>query len=51
MIVETGHYALVLALALALVNAVVPLVGHFGRDNRLIGVAPTVALAGFAFTA
>ena len=51
MIVETGHYALVLALALALVNAVVPLVGHFSRDGRLVAVAPPVALAGFAFTA
>jgi len=51
MIVETGHFALVLALALALVNAVVPLVGHYRRDGRLIAVAPSVALAGFAFTA
>ena len=51
MIVESGHFALVLALALALVNAVVPLVGHYRRDGRLIAVAPSVALAGFAFTA
>ena len=50
MIVETGHYALVLALALALVNAVVPLIGHYARDGRLIAVAPNVAIAGFAFT-
>ena len=51
MIVETGHFALVLALALALVNAIVPLVGHVRRDGRLIAVAPPVALMGFAFTA
>ena len=51
MIVETGHFALVLALALALVNAVVPLVGHLRRDGALLAVAPSVALAGFAFTA
>ncbi len=51
MIVETGHFALVLALALALVNAVVPLVGHLRRDGTLLAVAPPVALAGFAFTA
>ncbi len=51
MIVETGHFALVLALALALVNAVVPLIGHFTRDGRLLAVAVPVALAGFAFTA
>ncbi len=51
MIVETGHYALVLALTLALVNAVVPLYGHYARDGRLLGTAPSVALAGFGFTA
>ena len=51
MIVETGHFALVLALALALVNSVVPLVGHVRRDASLLAVAPSVALAGFAFTA
>ena len=50
MIVETGHFALVLALALAIVNAIVPLVGHVTRDGRLLSVAPSVALAGFAFT-
>ncbi len=51
MIVETGHFALVLALALALVNSVVPLVGHVNRNGRLLATAPSVALAGFAFTA
>jgi cytochrome c-type biogenesis protein CcmF len=51
MIVETGHFALVLALALALVNSIVPLVGHYNRDGRLLATAPSVALAGFAFTA
>ncbi len=51
MIVETGHFALVLALALALVNAVVPLYGHYARDGRLLAVAPSVAIAGFGFTA
>ncbi len=50
MIVETGHFALVLALALALVNSIVPLVGHIRRDGRLIAVAPSAALMGFAFT-
>ena len=44
MIVETGHYALVLALALAIINAVVPLIGHFARDQRLLNVAPSVAI-------
>ncbi len=51
MIVEAGHFCLVLALALALVDAVLPLVGYYARDGRLLGVAPSVALAGFAFTA
>ncbi len=51
MIVETGHFCLVLALALAIVNAIVPLVGHTTRDGRLVAVAPGVAVAGFAFTA
>ncbi len=50
MIVETGHFALVLALALACVNAVVPLIGHVTRDGRLLAVAQPVAVAGFGFT-
>ncbi len=40
MIVETGHYALVLALALALVNSVLPVWGSIARDQRLMAVAP-----------
>ncbi len=48
MIVETGHYALVLALALALVNAVVPLWGARRHDAALMAVAPSVALMIFA---
>lgn len=51
MIVETGHFALVLALALAVLNALVPLYGHYIRDSRLLAVAPSVALAGFGFVA
>jgi len=47
LIVETGHFALVLALALAFVNACVPLWGVVSRDDRLMQVAPSVALAGF----
>ncbi|ACB95850.1 heme lyase CcmF/NrfE family subunit [Beijerinckia indica] len=49
MIVETGHYALVLALALALINAVLPLWGTFTRDVRLMAVTPSVALMQCAF--
>ncbi|MGQ0443986.1 MAG: heme lyase CcmF/NrfE family subunit [Beijerinckiaceae bacterium] len=47
MIVETGHYALVLALALALVNSVLPVWGTLARDPRLMAVAPPAALIGF----
>jgi cytochrome c-type biogenesis protein CcmF len=50
-IVETGQFALVLALALALVNASVPLWGVATRDQRLMAVAPSVALAGFFLVA
>jgi cytochrome c-type biogenesis protein CcmF len=50
MIVETGHFALVLALALALVQSLVPLVGARTGDSRLMAVGGPVAVAGFAFT-
>jgi cytochrome c-type biogenesis protein CcmF len=51
MIVEAGHYALVLALALALVNAIVPLWGSLTGQPRLMAVARSNALAQFALTA
>ncbi|MGH6800951.1 MAG: heme lyase CcmF/NrfE family subunit, partial [Methylocella sp.] len=51
MIVETGHYALVLALALALVNSVLPVWGSVARDQRLMAVAPPAALIGFGLVA
>ncbi len=51
MIVETGHYALVLALALALVNSVLPIWGAAVGDRRLMSIAPSVALASFGFIA
>ncbi|WP_319771947.1 heme lyase CcmF/NrfE family subunit [Breoghania sp.] len=43
MIVELGHYALALALALALVQSVVPVWGAQARDPRLMSVASPVA--------
>jgi len=49
--VETGHFALVLAFALALVQSVVPLVGARTGNERLMGVGGPVAIAGFALTA
>src|ERR1700755_1647435 len=49
MIAELGHYALVLALALALVQSVVPLIGARSRDSALMQVAAPPALAQFLF--
>ena len=51
MIAEIGHYALVLALALALIQGSVPVVGAQTRDRALMGVADISALAQFAFVA
>jgi cytochrome c-type biogenesis protein CcmF len=51
MIAETGHYALVLALALALIQSTVPLFGARVRDGALMAVAETAALTQFAFVA
>ncbi len=51
MIVETGHYALVLALALALVQSTLPLWGALRRNPAMIATAVPVALAQFAFVA
>src|SRR3954451_14431782 len=49
MIVEIGHYALVLAFVLALFQATVPLIGMRLGDPRLMQSARSVALAQFAF--
>src|SRR5882762_10310869 len=51
MIAEVGHYALVLALALALIQSVVPLIGARMRDGALMAVAEPAALAQFGFVA
>jgi len=51
MIVETGHYALVLALALALVNAIVPIWGARRNDASLMAVAPSAAIMTFVLIA
>jgi cytochrome c-type biogenesis protein CcmF len=45
MIVELGHFALILALAVAVVQGVVPLVGAWRNDQALMDVARTAALA------
>jgi cytochrome c-type biogenesis protein CcmF len=51
MIAELGHYALVLALAIALIQSTVPLFGARKGDALLMGVAEPTALAQFAFVA
>ncbi len=44
MIVEFGHYALVLAFALTLVQSVLPIWGALQKDERLMAVAPPVSV-------
>lgn len=51
MIPELGHYALVLALALALVQAVVPMIGARQRDAALMRLATSTAIMQFVFVA
>ncbi len=43
--VEIGHFALVLALALSVVQSIAPVVGAQRRDMQLMGVAVPTALA------
>ncbi|MGN6303789.1 MAG: heme lyase CcmF/NrfE family subunit [Mesorhizobium sp.] len=49
--VEIGHFALVLALALALVQMIVPLVGARVGSQSMMAVAGPVTVTGFALTA
>ena len=56
MITETGHFALILALALAIFQTIVPMYGAAKKDRALMATAGTTALAqaflvGIAFAA
>ena len=51
MIPELGHYALVLALALGLIQAIVPMVGARSRDATLMRLGTSTAIMQFAFVA
>src|ERR1700710_1885561 len=51
MIPELGHYALVLALALGLIQAVVPVVGARIRDGAMMNLASSTAVMQFGFVA
>ncbi|MGB7431470.1 MAG: heme lyase NrfEFG subunit NrfE, partial [Ahrensia sp.] len=48
MIVEIGHFALVLCFALALAQVFVPAIGLRLDDGRLLAAAPPLAIAVFA---
>ena len=49
MIAELGHYALVLALALGLIQSVVPVIGASRRDEALMRLASSTARMQFSF--
>jgi cytochrome c-type biogenesis protein CcmF len=51
MIPELGHFALVLALGLGLIQSVVPVIGVQRNDASLMGLANSTALAQFVFVA
>ena len=51
MIPELGHFALILALCLALVLAVVPLLGTFTRTPAWVALARPLAWGQFLFLA
>src|SRR5712672_4359503 len=51
MIPELGHFALVLALFLALIQATVPMFGARRNDALLMGLAGTTAIGQFCFVA
>ncbi|UIK06612.1 heme lyase CcmF/NrfE family subunit [Neorhizobium galegae] len=51
MIIEIGHYALVLALATALIVSVLPVVGARRGDVAMMALAPTGSLVLFALVA
>lgn len=51
MIAETGHFALILALLVAVIQAVLPMIGAIRRDSALMALAGRAALLQFALTA
>jgi cytochrome c-type biogenesis protein CcmF len=48
---ELGHYALMLAFGLALIQGVMPIVGTYTKDQALMNIAAPAALAQFFFVA
>ncbi len=51
MIVEIGHYALILALSMALVQSALPVIGARTGDPRLMETGPITATGGFVLLA
>ncbi|MEQ9629211.1 MAG: heme lyase CcmF/NrfE family subunit, partial [Roseitalea porphyridii] len=51
MIVELGHYTLVLGLALSLAQTIVPMIGLRTNDARMLHVAPPLTIATFLVVA
>ncbi|WP_152045390.1 heme lyase CcmF/NrfE family subunit [Aureimonas psammosilenae] len=51
MIVEIGHFALILALAVSVLQSVLPIVGARRGDARLMEVGTTAAIASFSLVA
>jgi len=51
MTVELGHFALVLALALSIVQAVLPVLGARRNDDRMMAVAVPASFTVFALIA
>lgn len=49
--VELGHFALVLAFALSIVQSTAPIIGARRNDNRLMAVGGPAAVTSFALTA
>src|ERR1700678_3559305 len=51
MIVEAGHFALILPLALALAQTAIPFCGARSGDRALMGVGVSAAIGQFVFVA
>ena len=51
MVPELGHFALIVALCLAIVLAVVPLAGTFANNERMMAMAKPLAAGQFLFVA
>ncbi len=49
MIPEFGHFALIIALCLAIVLTLVPLLGSFRNDERAMAMAPSLSIGLFVF--